>query len=1517
MKRNRLWMLAMMLASISALLTESVFAQRADAGANSVVGTAQVRIPLLHKLVKSKPLLPYRGFAADGRRNGPAKSASKFTLCAFNTVNYGTTLYNLPTDGSDPVAMDGNFSAIFQMQSAAWINGYYYLHHVYGPELTGDGTWYIYDIMFDDDGWLNSVGEDMLTAGNFATAQTVDPTNSKIYAISPADGGYRLFTMSYDGSDWAWTVNTTDIGVLPGEWNAIAINADGMLYGTKITRDDTGVTGSSLCSIDKSTAAVTVIGATGEKPYKSDGAVIDPNTNTFYWLVQEKQYAPTRLVKLDLATGASTTVKTYDDNADMFPTALFAMVEPDPSTPNRPTDISVTFEGKTLSGTLSFKAPDSNLDGGKGDGLTYKITFGETTLTGTCAYSEVVNVPVTVPAEGMYQFGVKVINGEVESGTETVSAYAGRAVPPAVAPVLTYDEDSETFTVTWNEPDLRYVQGYLDKENLSYTVRRYPGEVVVAEKTKDLSFSESTADFPENFTRYYYTVEVFNEEIPSLVANYTEAYALGYLIPPFTEDFNDSRRSITGYTIIDGNNDGNTWKLGNSNLAIFNPSSTTNNNDWFITPSAYLERGKTYFISIEASISNGASGKEELISLDAATAPTAAALSSGKNLGRWTVTGGSDSPTVLKASFAPQADGFYYFGFFCYTRRDEGGHILSIDNFEFSTGVADNAPAAPVVSVSRQVNGELRADVTVKAPAKDISDNTLTSLTQIDVMRDGELVKTFTNPVPGEDLTFTDDVDAPGNYSWKAVAYNEAGAGKICDAFEAFVGQDIAAAPENFRVVETEYGKMHASWDRVTTDRNGNEIDPSRLTYTINDLYWSGEIKRDMTGTELDFDGLKRHDPQQWKQYSLYAVSESGIEKDRCALSDPMIVGEPQNEYVDKLELGASDHYPAVTLWCESLEGNAYWTNTGALQPGIFAKTGIGFLYMIGESVGASSSLTSPRVRLSAQENPAFSCWVYNDNNDIDENTNEIDIEVLVEGTDKWIPVAHKVVNELAASHQWGRLTVSLEDFADKTVQIRIIGTVKKYIYTIIDDIAIKSIAPADMSVDRLDVPDFVKPGEKFTASVKITNHGAKVADSYTLTLDVNGESYAAEVGPLATGETACHEFEIEMPGYDEPKALTLNAAVKIDGDADTDNNSASAIVDPLLTRLPAPENLTGSQNEAGRVDISWTVPTAVYHTEAEEKFNDGEAFAFSSNYNDWIFIDRDGKTGISYFGRPIPNYTPGVTTSSFFVFDGSEFEEIFGYMINGTDDKYFLCSLSSDDFEETDDWAITPELDGSAQTVTFKVRGLFNYLPPEFDVLYSIGSTDPDDFVELPGMTGLKPVPAYWSTVCARLPEGAKRMAIRSRIKNSRTMLHIDDVRYFSAGTQKVSPESYNVYRDNSKAGDCLASQLFWNDTDAANGSHEYRVTAVYPSLGESAPTRGLILETAGVSASMGHEVTVSTYKQSIVVSGCGGREVRIYDAMGRTVYSGTATDPCVVTVAPGIYLVDADGHVFKLFVK
>lgn len=1517
------WALAFALGLIAVSHSPSAYCQETRLQGDTRLDAAQPRIPLFHRLVRSKPLMAAQTTGQPGSATPivKSKSASKFTLCAFNTDLYmQTSLYALPTDGGAPQAVRNGFSSIFRMQSASHVGDYYYLYHIYGPELTGEGTWYVYDIMQEDDGWLNGVGEDLLPDEDFAVAQTVDPGNNTIYGIAPAEGGYRLFTMSYEGSDYAWTITTNTIGVLPGEWNAIAIGADGRMYGTRITRDDTGVTGSTLCMIDKATAAVTPVGETGEKPYKPDGAVIDPNTGTFYWLVQEALYAPTRLVTLNLSTGQSTTLATYDDSADMFPTALFSIVEQDPSTPNRPTDLGVVFEGKSLSGTLSFKAPESNIDGGKSETLSYVVAYGEKSVTRTCGYGETVTVAVTVQSEGYHQFGVKVINGGIESSTESVTAYAGRAIPPSVAPQLVYDETAETFTVTWKEPDTKYVQGYLDKENITYTVTRFPGEVVVAENIKRTEFSESTTQFPDNFTRYYYTVDVFHEEIPSSSAGVTEACALGYLIPPFTEDFNDSRRSITGYTIIDRNDDDLTWKMGINNLMIFNPS-TNSNDDWFISPAAYLERGKTYFIEIDAMTAQKATqGNGELLALYAGTAPTTPALIDGRLLGNWKITGNEDgTPEHLKASFTPEATGFYYFGFNCTTRKGYGTGMLIIDNFTFSTGVSPDAPAAPVItSVQRQINGKYEADVTVSVPDKNFSGAAITTLSKLDVMRDGEIVKTFDNPAPGSEVKFTDAVDKSGDYTWKAVAYNDAGAGKISDAVVAFVGQDIAAAPKNFKVVETEYGKMHASWDRVTTDRNGNSIDPSRVTYTLighpeGDYKGSG-----MTVTELDFDGLKRHDLQQWKRYTLYACNDSGYDKNLYAVSEPVIVGEPQDEYVENFEQGYSDFFPALTLWDTAERGHAYWEVKSVLTPGIFAYDDGGYIAMAAGAINESASLVTPRIRLYTQENPAFTCMVYHNSDGETENVNEIDVEVLAEGSGQWIHVARKTIGELAPPHGWGRMTVSLEDFADKTVQVKIKGTAKNFSYTVIDDIAIKSMAPCDMAVDKIDVPAAVEPGQHFKATVKLTNHGTKTATDYTLTLDAGGEILSADVIGLASGETAYFDFDVTMPGHDEAKALVLVARVSIADDADNANNAVTVTVDPLVTNLPAPVNLAGATDETGHARINWDAPTDTYHPVVTETFGDGEAFDFTQNFKDWIFVDRDKQPGSYYYvPRDIPNYTPKSTETSFFIWNGSFLEEFYGDMIVGVDDSNYLCALSRDDLGECDDWAITPELDGSAQTVTFKVRSFINAFAPEFDVYYSTGSIDPDDFAPVTGMTGLKPVPGYWTNVVVRLPQGARRMAIRSRSKGSNTMLNIDNVKYISAKTQAVSPDYYNIYRDELNAGRSEAAQRWWTDAEGSDGSHEYRVTAVYSGLGESVPTRGLVLETSGIDPVENTGIKVSVDNRIITVLGCGGREVRVYDVMGRTVFSDIVSDPCRINVTPGIYLVDAGGHSFKLIVE
>lgn len=98
----------------------------------------------------------------------------------------------------------------------------------------------------------------------------VDPLTKDIYGIflnSTADG-YVFGKIAYGAS----SMTTTPISPLPGSWNAMAIDRDGVIYGISMEADidqETGnytVTRSYLNTIDRNTGAVTRIGLTGERP---------------------------------------------------------------------------------------------------------------------------------------------------------------------------------------------------------------------------------------------------------------------------------------------------------------------------------------------------------------------------------------------------------------------------------------------------------------------------------------------------------------------------------------------------------------------------------------------------------------------------------------------------------------------------------------------------------------------------------------------------------------------------------------------------------------------------------------------------------------------------------------------------------------------------------------------------------------------------------------------------------------------------------------------------------------------------------------------------------------------------------------------------------------------------------------------------------------------------------------------------------------------------------------------------
>lgn len=69
------------------------------------------------------------------------------------------------------------------------------------------------------------------------------------------------------------------------------------------------------------------------------------------------------------------------------------------------------------------------------------------------------------------------------------------------------------------------------------------------------------------------------------------------------------------------------------------------------------------------------------------------------------------------------------------------------------------------------------ANISFTAPVTTGSGNQLTSISRIDVERNGIVVKTFENPAPGSQHSYTDEVPEAGDYIYAIVPFNEIGQG--------------------------------------------------------------------------------------------------------------------------------------------------------------------------------------------------------------------------------------------------------------------------------------------------------------------------------------------------------------------------------------------------------------------------------------------------------------------------------------------------------------------------------------------------------------------------------------------------------------------------------------------------------------------------------------------------------------------------------------------------------------------
>ena len=1435
-----------------------------------------------------KPGKTYNAFASvNNSKLGLAKLAAKknATVKAGNVPTFNAAMiYNAAWPAQDysqagiyNLAVDGSMIQPYYLNEGLQPNaGYFYNGKYYAMSMFSSWGMYFVDItVFDEETWeVVAASGTQMDPSLFCTDYAFDETTGKAYGCfynSEATG----YIFGYSDPE---TFETTAICALVDDsFNACAFGADGYIYAI-------GRTG-NLLKVDKTTGAYEIIGNTGLEPHYITTAYFDKKTGRYFYLLNND--SESSIYEINLATAEATPLYSFA-NGEEFTGAYVAAAKAEDKAPAEVENVVADFNEDSLRGTVSFTTPTTLFDGTEGSGtLAYFITVdGVTVHTAFAGWGENVSVPVAIGKSGMHEIIVYVKNGAGESPKSKVKMFIGTdMVKPVTNVALTYAEGA--MNLTWDPTNTSLNGGWFDPATIRYTVVRFPEGVVVADQIAETTFTEEFVT--DEFQAVYYTVQASNtKELGEAVAS--NAIGVGSIYPAYTNGF-ENELSLAGYTQINKNEDGNTWELYNGEVR-FKYNSSLAMDAWLITPAVKLEAGKMYKISVDARANS--SNWAERFELCVGTEPTAEAMT--ENVVEKTELTSTTAET-FGDYFIPKTTGTYYVGI--HGCSDADAYYIYFDNLTIEAGLSTAAPTAVTkLKVANDPTGATNATVSFTAPKKTIAGDKLTALEKIEVKRGDVLVKTFEAPELGAALSFVDQVEADGEYTYTVTAFNEEGAGMPRSA-SAYIGIDVPAAVTDAAFTEdpANVGLVTITWTAPTTDIHGTPIDPATVSYYITN-YDGDMVAEAITGTSATIQ--LELEAQTFEYFRIFSANDKGINEKTYGVTSMEPVGEP---YAAPFTEPFGEELS--TLWgVNQLAGELgaiSWTLLND-ESGVESQNGDnGMLACKGSAPGDMSMLLSGKIDLAGVETPAFKFWYFT----MEGSENTFDVLVKEQGGE-WTTLKSFTTG---GDMKWVMGLVDLSAYKDKVVQVGIKVTVVNMVYTIFDNFFVGTPASYDLAVDEIAAPAKVKAGDDFNVSVKLVNLGIEDANGFKVNLYRDGAlvQTAAPDAVVTSGAAEVVTFvEKSTPLWNE--AVVYTAVIDWEADEDDDNDvSADINVAIKHTTVPVPTDLTATA-DGEKVNLAWTapvVPEGGTPTEVTEGFEEYDSFAINPE-SDWTFVDADGSKTYGMNGVEFP----GASEPMAYIVMDATFEGFNDTFAAFNGDKY-LGSFAATT-PANDDWAISPELSGDAQTISFYARTYTDqYGSEEFEFLYSTTGTATSNFISL---GEVHDVPTEWTEYTYNLPEGAKYFAIRC-ISNDKFIFMVDEVTFTKVDAAPVLA-GYNIYRDGVKINAELVTETSFVDETAEVGEHTYHVTAVYDK-GESNASNAASTVTTGVENVAVKGARVATGKNVIIVKSAADMMVTVAAADGRLVYAGKGAETMNISVAEGVYVVKVGEKVVKVIVQ
>lgn len=624
--------------------------------------------------------------------------------------------------------------------------------------------------------------------------------------------------------------------------------------------------------------------------------------------------------------------------------------------------------------------------------------------------------------------------------------------PAATAANLTYSEGK--MIVNWTPVSKSITGSDLEPDKITYTVTRADGSRA-AEGLTETTFSEEIEDNGE-YTMHYYVVTVVYDGTHTSKPSQTNLLYTGAYNPPYTSNF--YLNSLAGWTVIDANGDGVMWGVedGDEEASIgYNPY--TQMNDWLITPALRLEKNKVYYVSFTARCS-GVGFPERF---EVKCGKSASVEGMNTLLIKETQVD-SPTPASFTAIINPDEDGIWYVGF--HGISSSNMDHLFLGDVTVESGLSKDTPgAATDLRITDLRKETLTVELCFRAPEYTIAGNPLASLEKVEVSRNGDLVKTFATPAPGEALSF-EDMPNNGTVEYTVVGYNEEGKG-IPATITEFVGINLGSAPTNVQIGRTEAtGEVAVTWDAITTDIDGRNLAGHNVQYIVAQ-YENGQWnQKSEPVSELSY-VYQAVDPedQQFVQCAVFSYVDGQVGKGKESQMIP--VGKPYAGIDESFADGKPKYQ-----WGSEITGNFTYVDIFTDEFGVpAADSDNGYLGICCPTFDDGAKIFSGLISLENMAEPTLRFYTWNfQNSEGDPDDNIVKVSVKPIDSSVYTEIFSSEVNEICKEDGkiWGEVTLSLAEYAGQVVQVQLAGITETYVYTLFD--AIKIADKSELSAEEL-----------------------------------------------------------------------------------------------------------------------------------------------------------------------------------------------------------------------------------------------------------------------------------------------------------------------------------------------------------------------------------------------------------------------------------------------------------------